>query len=430
MKNSAAKNINLGNQDKIVDPWEQWNRRILVVDDEKEIAASYVDFLGPKDSNNVIAIKSSRGAQVNSDSETNADLAFEVDTAHCPNEALEMVRKAVQEGKPYAMGFFDVRLDADIDGFDLVKEVFEIDPKMAAVFVTAYNDRSVDSIDKFLGGEHRYRWDYLNKPFTSSEIVQKARSQITMWNLKVENAQKNYQISKMNKSLLEVERMSSVAAISRSVGHEFGNFLMQIMGKADIGLGKDLVGKQDCLEKILISSQRAAEVLDRFKRIGEPASEVTSKTKVSILQLVKETIDLLEHQFADNTIKTCIIKRDQGWVVGNHTSLIQVLVNLTINAVHAMPDSGQLDYSITNKSDHVELIIRDYGKGIKPDLLEKVLEPMFTTKGDKGTGLGLSICKEIIEISHRGDFIMRNHPMRGLEVVIKIPVSEDSNGKN
>jgi signal transduction histidine kinase len=121
-------------------------------------------------------------------------------------------------------------------------------------------------------------------------------------------------------------------------------------------------------------------------------------------------------------VKICFIKRDRVKANVHSTAILQVLVNLFINAMHAMEGSGQIDISIVDHEGVVELRVRDYGPGVKPELLEKVLEPFFTTKGNKGTGLGLAISREIIEIDHGGEFSLQNHPHKGLEVVMRIPL--------
>jgi two-component system sensor histidine kinase PilS (NtrC family) len=70
-----------------------------------------------------------------------------------------------------------------------------------------------------------------------------------------------------------------------------------------------------------------------------------------------------------------------------------------------------------------DIRVRDYGPGIPQDIIGKVLEPFFTTKGEKGTGLGLAISREIVEIDHGGEFLLQNHPEGGLEVIVRIPTA-------
>ena len=78
--------------------------------------------------------------------------------AYTVEQALELVKKSIEEGESYSMGFFDVLLGPGKDGIELVKEVFSLDPDIYAVFVTAYHDRSVDAIRTFLGENSLERW--------------------------------------------------------------------------------------------------------------------------------------------------------------------------------------------------------------------------------------------------------------------------------
>ena len=155
------------------------NKRILVVDDEVATADGIRSLLSPPSSNVLSFAKSSRSAVTAQEQAA----GYEVTVVNSPHAALEAVRHALQNHKPFAMGFFDVLLKADIDGIQLVKQVMDLDPQIYAVFVTAYQDRSVDSINQFLGADRGDRWDYINKPFTDGEIIQKARSVTAIWNL-------------------------------------------------------------------------------------------------------------------------------------------------------------------------------------------------------------------------------------------------------
>src|SRR5690349_15424550 len=122
--------------------WEyKWNNRILVVDDEREIAASYKEILAPP--SKVVPLRSSRsgGAPPPAARAAKPSFDFEVVVAHSAEEALLEVRKAAHANRPFAMGFFDVVLSgSSMDGFQLVKEIHKIQPDIYSVFVTAYND--------------------------------------------------------------------------------------------------------------------------------------------------------------------------------------------------------------------------------------------------------------------------------------------------
>ena len=402
-------------------PHYQWLRRILVVDDEKDIADSFKDILLPE-SSNVKPLRSTRSRKPEHVEKHEEE--FEVVVVYTAEAALEEVRKSLKDKKPFAMGFFDVMLGGSMDGIELVHEIQKLDEEMNAVFVTAYNDRSVDTIRNLLGEAKTSQWDYMNKPFTKGEILQKARNFVSLWNLKRERALSQKKMAKVQRQLLESERSNSVAAISRGVTHEFGNILMQIMGKADISRGKEEADMRKALEVILDASQRAAKILDRFKNLSNTGNGENEKEMVDLKDVLEKAIDLMEFQFKDQQVKISRIRMESAVVPVNTTSLLQVIVNLIINSIAAMGDSGQLDFEITATHNYAELRIRDYGPGIKSEILEKVKEPFFTTKGKGGSGLGLAICNEIVQIEHGGEFIIRNHGVKGLEALIRLPLND------
>lgn len=395
-----------------------WNKRILVVEDEKEVARAYMDILAPQ--SNVIQLRSSRKNSSMPQPGVSGP-EFEIEVVHSADEALIRAKLAKNNGTPFAMGFFDVLLGPGSDGFELFREIHEFDPSLFAVFVTAYNDRSVDSIRQLLGEDKTARWDYLSKPFSHGEILQKARNFVTLWNLQEEKKMRENQLAEAQRRLLDSERYASVAAVARGVTHEFGNILMQIMGKADLSRKKSDVEMRQAMEKILEASQRANEILERFKNLSGSGQMESHKELISLNQVVDEAVDLMEHQLRKCNIKLCKVKFEKINVYANATSLLQVFVNLIINSIYAMGNSGQIDISIIAGGTHAEVRVRDYGPGIKPELLDKVMEPFFTTKGKMGTGLGLPICREIVEIEHLGEFKIKNHGIKGLEAIIRLP---------
>lgn len=355
-----------------------WNKRILVVDDEPGILESYEDILAPK-KKNVLPLRSTR---IMSRPPNETDPGYEFDVTICDSfeKALEAFQRAQQEGRPYAMGFFDVMLGSDKDGYDLVKEMHRQDPDLYAVFVTAYNDRTIESINSHLGVKKVDRWDYLNKPFTEGEILQKARNFITLWNLEKEGELKTAQLAEAQNRLLESERMASVAAVARGVTHEFGNILMQIMGKADICRKKEADDMRAGLERILEASQRANDILEKFKNLSGTGEGLAKKDWVFVHHILDEALDLLEHQLKTTNMKVTIIKKDPVKAMANATSLLQVIINLSINAMHAMGSSGQIDYAVVQDEKWAEIRVRDYGPGIKANLLEQVLQPFLLPK--------------------------------------------------
>jgi C4-dicarboxylate-specific signal transduction histidine kinase len=113
-------------------------------------------------------------------------------------------------------------------------------------------------------------------------------------------------------------------------------------------------------------------------------------------------------------------------VLANHFSLVQVFMNLIINALDAMNEGPRaINVEISEHEGQAKLVFYDKGQGIPLEILESVSQPFFTTKEHKGTGLGLAICREIIEIEHGGRFLIGNHPQWGAQFTICLPILVD-----
>jgi len=111
----------------------------------------------------------------------------------------------------------------------------------------------------------------LNKPFSEGEILQKARNMVSMWNIRSQEEQHRREIDEMKLKFNENEKLLTIAAVARSVGHEFGNILLQIMGRADLSRGGAAPEMKSALDTILTATEHASQVLDRFKSLARPA---------------------------------------------------------------------------------------------------------------------------------------------------------------
>jgi two-component system, sporulation sensor kinase E len=100
----------------------------------------------------------------------------------------------------------------------------------------------------------------------------------------------------------------------------------------------------------------------------------------------------------------------------------QVVINLVMNAIHAMQEGGSLQIVAAPDEDMVKLTVADSGHGIPQEVAAKIFEPFFTTKEfGKGTGLGLTVVKEIIE-EHQGTITVDSEPGKGTTFTILLPV--------
>ena len=400
------------------------NRRILVIDDEPEIGQAIKRILSPDDKATTrTSSRSSRSSQLQVVSNDFNAPTFELVVCTNPAEVLQVVRQSVSENRPFSMGFFDVVLNADIDGIELVKQVLALDPKIFAVFVTAYQDRTVDKIGSFLGEDNIEKWDYINKPFSEGEILQKARSISSLWDLHRLKEWQAERLADAHQLLLQSERQNAVAAVGRSVAHEFGNLLTHIVGNAELAIES---GKADsmknALELILKASDTATNILKRFRNIHGQGDQMPDPILVDVWQTFEEALELMDFQLRKKLIVVVKSKRVALPILGHRHSIVQVFVNLLINAQHAMPRGGKINVEVKVEGADGVISIHDSGPGIPEDILPRVHEPLFTTKGSEGSGLGLAICKEIVEIEHRGQLVIQNHPDGGAQIIIRLPL--------
>lgn len=373
-----------------------WNQTILIVEDEKDLLESYRDFLQSV-SDSDTAKKSSRGGGTTSPSAamggpSDTNYKFETILASSADQALDLVRAHYAAGKRIAAGFFDVKLGGQMDGLELLREIWKIDIGLHASIVTAYHDRSIDDMDQFFGAKVKDQWDYLNKPFTRAEIIQKARQMVASWNRKRE-------LEATQAQLVQAERMAAVGQVARGVGHEFGNILQAIVGKADLGLIENDIGKiHEKLKLILSAAERAAHIIRNLQFFSKTSS---SQVSVELAHLMEAPLSLVDHDLRKHSVEVVKHLDPSVKIQARASEIEQVFMNLYINAMHAMPQGGKIEISCRLDGRFAVAEVKDHGTGIPADVVGRIFDFAFTTKGEKGSGLGLSISKGIVE-NHLG----------------------------
>lgn len=399
------------------------NKTLLIVDDEPETLKGYVEFLTPREP--LVARRSSR-------SKTGADASapgvsapsqgerYNLLLAKSGEEAVEIVKTALAAGRRVAAGFFDVKLEGGMDGLSTISAIKAMDKEIRCVVVTAYHDRSVEEINQLFGEEFKDHWDYLNKPFTQGEIVQKARQMVAAWNRKRE-------LDAVHQQLVRSERLAAVGQVARGVGHEFGNILLRVIGKTDLALmEKDVTKIHDHLKVVMTAAERAGTIVRNLQSFSKSEPKFQSS---AISAPLDEALSLVNHEFVKASIKcekkyssVPPIRIDAG-------GISQVFLNLFINATHAMPKGGHLTVTVeealgpepggTQKG--VAARVADTGTGIPPEVLPRIFDFAYTTKGDRGSGLGLSVSREIIE-AHGGKILVKTEVGKGTEFTVWLPI--------
>lgn len=377
------------------------NNRILCVDDERGIVQAYVDCLLPAAAAPRV---SSRAAAPSAQPEPVDE--YVLLKAYSGIEAVEKIKAELDAGRRVAAGFFDVKMEGPLDGIQAIQTAWKLDPAMHCTIVTAYQDRSVQDINRIFGPDFKDQWDYMTKPFSQGEILQKARQMTAAWNRKRSLESALVQLKAAQEQLVHSERLAAIGQVARGVGHEFGNILQRIVGKADLALGEKDGAKVIAHVKIILeASERAAIIvrnLQSFSKKSAAASE-----KVQLQKVVRDTLALVGHEL----VKAKVVFQDQSMpdavIQGDAIELQQVMTNLIINALHAMPNGGTLEVGCAEKDGAIEAWVADTGTGIPPEVLPRIFDYAFTTKGDRGSGLGLSISRQIVE-KHGGTIEVRS----------------------
>jgi len=170
------------------------NRRVLVIDDNRSIHDDFRKILSPTTAP-VEGLDAAETALFGSPTHTIRQTQFEVDSAYQGQEGALLVKKAVEDGRPYAMAFVDVRMPPGWDGVETTQNIWAIDPDIQIVLCTAYSDYSWGEMFEKLG--HRDGLLILKKPFDSVEAFQLAHALTEKWRLHQQSRQKMEELKSM-----------------------------------------------------------------------------------------------------------------------------------------------------------------------------------------------------------------------------------------
>ncbi|HYI43789.1 MAG TPA: ATP-binding protein [Sphingomicrobium sp.] len=208
----------------------------------------------------------------------------------------------------------------------------------------------------------------------------------------------------LENQLLQAQKMDAVGKLTGGIAHDFNNLLAAVLG--GLGLVERRATLPDDLHKILMMTKRAAEQGSELVRrlLVFARRQQLEPAAVDIGSLHQGVDDLLKHTLGGLVELKWSIEDEPWQPYADQSQLELALMNLVINARDAMPDGGTISIAVDNRTlgaddalplpvgEYVVISVVDSGCGIPPDLIEKVLEPFFTTKEiGKGTGLGLSM---------------------------------------
>jgi two-component system NtrC family sensor kinase len=218
------------------------------------------------------------------------------------------------------------------------------------------------------------------------------------------------------------EQLASVGRLAAGVAHEINNPLVGVLAFADLMRLKKNMDEQD-LEDLNLIIRETKRVREIVRGLLDFARETPSiKATLNINDVIRQTVLLLGKRDAFQGVFVVEdLNDDIPAVHGDKSQLQQVIMNLTLNACEAMPNGGTLVLSSAQKGNRVEVQVSDTGCGIRREILDRVMEPFFTTKPvGKGTGLGLAVSYGILQ-QHDGTLEVKSEVGRGSTFIITLP---------
>ncbi|MBW1980779.1 MAG: PAS domain S-box protein [Deltaproteobacteria bacterium] len=230
---------------------------------------------------------------------------------------------------------------------------------------------------------------------------------------------------KMEQQLLQADRLASLGQLSAGVAHEINNPLGLILGYTQLLLRSEPGDTQTfadlkIIEKHAQNCKVIVEDLLNFARSSE-----SQKGPVNINDLLRETVAVVQHQFAlDNVVIETHYSAGLPTINADGEKLKQVFMNLFMNARQAIEHHGTIRiHTGSSASRHwITISVADTGVGIPAPIVDKIFDPFFTTKPTgQGTGLGLSVSYGIIK-DHQGEITVESTPGEGSIFTIRLPV--------
>ena len=276
-------------------------------------------------------------------------------------------------------------------------------------------------------------------PITKNDDIERI---VVMYEDITEQKEVNYERDRLKDQLNQTHKLDAIGQLAGGVAHDFNNMLAGIMSASQLlkSPKRNLDQKSlNYVNIILQASIRAADLTAKLLAFGRKGK--ISSTIVDLHNIIDETIAIL-----NRTIDKKISIKTQkealySTVIGDESSLQNLILNLGINASHAMEDGGTLSILTSNiklnktycnasqfeiePGDYVELEVRDNGTGISIENIKKIFEPFFTTKEQgKGTGLGLAAVYGTV-LDHHGSITVYSEPGEGTAFHITLPSSKE-----
>lgn len=220
-----------------------------------------------------------------------------------------------------------------------------------------------------------------------------------------------------------VEALAIVGQVASSFAHEIGSPLNTILGWGRLGEGDEANSAEarESFRTIVVQCERIQRIVEKMLQVARPAAD--DRTDVDLVSVAREVAAFLRPEADSQRVRIDVVAPSPVIVRAARDQLLEVAMNLVINALHAQPNGGKVRMTVADSKEGPRLEVADAGSGIPAELHAQVWEPFYTTKTDpnrRGTGLGLPIVSQIVR-DLGGKVILGASPEGGASFVIQLP---------
>jgi len=245
----------------------------------------------------------------------------------------------------------------------------------------------------------------------------------------------------LEETLRQAQKMESIGTLTGGIAHDFNNIMGIILGNTELALDDvpEWNPAHTNLEEIQTASLRAANIVRQLLSFTRITDQKLQPIEIAIV--VKDSLTFLRSSIPTTIDIEQDIKITDEIILADPTQINQIIMNLCINASHAMEETGGtlklivekvvLDdnlvktYPGLNPGEHIKIMVSDTGPGIDPKIINRIFDPYFTTKEvGKGSGMGLSVVHGIVK-NHNGTIDVENNPGKGTRFNILFPLAAE-----
>lgn len=306
-------------------------------------------------------------------------------------------------------------------GIQTLEEIRKSDIKTPVIILTGYGDMETAKKAIHLGAV-----EFISKPFDITEMLNIVKQACEKKDIekKSKNLIKELDLLnvKLKENMAKIENMATIGQMSAEIIHDVNNILTVIYGYVQM-----LMAETDPT-KLNANSRYISTIEDEIKKCRNITNSVVELSKIkmetkpiNINGIIMKVVDFFKNSsFAKNIEFKISTDGNMPFIDADPTQLHKALINIVLNSIQAIPKSGEVCITTKRQTENIAISIKDNGKGIEPEILEKIFEPSFTTK-EGGTGLGLATTERVVK-QHKGRIEVKSAVDKGTEIIIYLPL--------